>query len=72
MLPEFDIFSGHFRQPDAMWIEAREELTEAYERMLQVAAAKPGPYFLFSTDTQTCVASVDTSAFREKDKTASA
>ena len=63
MFPAFDIFSGHSNRRDAMWIEAREGLEAAYEKMLQVAAEKPAPYFLFNNDTQTCVASVDTSAF---------
>jgi len=61
VFPTFAIFSGHFKQRDVLWIEAREELMEAYEKMLQIAADKPGPYFILSTDTQTCVASVDTS-----------
>ena len=61
MFPTFDIFCGHFKQPDVRWIEAREGLVEAYEKMLQIAADKPGPYFLVSSETQTCVASVDTS-----------
>jgi len=61
VFPTFDIFFGHFKQRDVLWIEAREELMEAYEKMLQIAADKPGPYFILSTDTQTCVASVDTS-----------
>lgn len=61
MFPTFDIFSGHFNQTDMLWVEAREGLVEAYEKMLQIAADKPGPYFILSTDTQTCVATVDTS-----------
>ena len=69
MFPTFDIFSGHFRQKDATWIEAREDLPQAYQKMLQVAADKPGPYFILSSnDAQTCVAAVDTSAPQENRK----
>ena len=67
MFPIFVIFSGHFKQNDVMWIEAREGLPEAYEKMLQLAADNPGSYFIFGTGAQTCVASVDTSAFFESD-----
>jgi len=65
MLPMFDIFSGHFMDKDAIWIEAKEGLAEAYQAMLQIAADKPGAYFVFSSYTRTCVASADTSKFLE-------
>jgi hypothetical protein len=62
VFPTFDIFSGHFKQNDVTWMEAHEDLPAAYQKMLQIAADQPGPYFILSTnDAQTCVASVDTS-----------
>jgi len=61
VIPVFVIFSGHFEQDDAIWIEACETLEKAYQHMLQVAAYKPASYFIFGTETQTCMASVDTS-----------
>lgn len=61
MFPTFDIFYGHFEQQDAMWVETLEGLEAAYGKMLQIAADKPGPYFILSSDAQTCAASVDTS-----------
>ena len=68
MFPTFDIFSGHFNQQDAIRIEALEGLEEAYEKMLQIAADRPGPYFVLSSDNQKCVASVDTSEFLKESK----
>jgi hypothetical protein len=67
MLPPFDLFSGHFSRNDATWVQACEGLTEAYSRMLTVAAERPGPYFVFSSYERKCVASVDTSAPVEAD-----
>jgi hypothetical protein len=64
VFPAFDIFSGHFKQQDVLWVEALEGLEAAYEKMLQIAAEKPGAYFILSSDAQTCVASVDTSTLR--------
>lgn len=68
MLPMFDIFSGHFMNKDAVWLESNESLAAAYQRMLRIAADKPGVYFVFSSYTQTCVASLDTSMFLEQYK----
>jgi len=69
MLPLFDIFSGHFLRKDAMWIEACGGSAGAVQRMLEIAAEKPGPYFLFSCYTRKCVMSLDTSSYVEYDKT---
>lgn len=65
MFPIFVIFSGHFKQDDVMWIEACQSLQEAFQHMLQIAAQKPASYFIFGTETQTCLASVDTSEFSQ-------
>ena len=65
VFPTFDIFSGYFQKNDATWIAAHQDLPEAYQKMLQIAADKPGPYFILSSnDAQTCVAAVDTSALQ--------
>jgi hypothetical protein len=59
-VPTVHIFSG-FRDKDALWLDSVEGLGAADERMKQLAAEKPGPYFIFSTDTHTVLASIDTS-----------
>ena len=59
-VPHYHIFSG-FRDKDALWLDSVEGLGAADERMKQLAAEKPGPYFIFSTDTHTVLASIDTS-----------
>ena len=58
-VPTVHIFSG-FRDKDALWLDSVEGLGAADERMKQLAAEKPGPYFIFSTDT-TFSRSIDTS-----------
>jgi hypothetical protein len=58
-VPTYDIFSG--RIDDAIWIEATEGLVNAYEKMAKVAADKPGPYFVFCSESHTICASLDTS-----------
>ena len=60
MLPTLDIFSGKFREPDALLVDVAERFEEAYEKMLLLATDKPGPYFIFSGREQTCVADIDT------------
>ena len=60
MRPTFDIFSGKFREPDTLLVDAVESFEEAYQKMLLLAADKPGPYFIFSGREQTCVADIDT------------
>jgi hypothetical protein len=60
-MPIFDIFSGQFGDKNAVWIEAVEGLGSAADRMKQLAAGKPGPYFVFSTEKGAVVAAIDTS-----------
>ena len=67
-LPTFDIFSGHYGEKDAVWIEAVEGLGNADERMRALAAEKPGPYFVFHTWTHRILSSADTSAGNPKAK----
>jgi hypothetical protein len=56
----FDIFSGG-PEKDPMWLETVEGLSGARERMEQLAAQKPGHYFLFSTAAQAILAEIETS-----------
>jgi hypothetical protein len=58
-VPRYDIFSGR-RERDAVWIELVEGLGSANARLKQLAAERRGPYFVFSTETGTVVASIDT------------
>jgi hypothetical protein len=57
--PRFDLFSG-FRDHDAIWKESIEGLENAREKMEKCAAENPGHYFVFSTDTSSVVAEIDT------------
>jgi hypothetical protein len=47
----FDIFSGA-PEEDGLWVEAIEGFSNARQRMGQIAAEKPGKYFLFSNSSQ--------------------
>jgi hypothetical protein len=67
-LPTFDIFSGHYGEKDAMWIEAVEGLANASGRMHVLAAAAPGPYFVFHAVSRQILDSVDTTSGAEKSK----
>jgi hypothetical protein len=59
-VPTYDIFSG--RIDDAIWIEATKGLANAYERMAKIAEEKPGPYFVFCSESHTVCGSIDTSS----------
>jgi len=63
VIPTFDLFSGHF-DADALWIEAVQGFGCAVERMKELAAQSPGPYFVFCTRTHKVLASIDTSRFQ--------
>jgi hypothetical protein len=58
-VPLYDVFSGH-EHGDAIWLDAVEGLSNAAARMKQLAADKPGAYFVFSHETWRVVASIDT------------
>jgi hypothetical protein len=45
----FDIFSGHSDR-DAVWLEAVEGLANAIQRMHEIAAERPGEYFIFDAN----------------------
>ena len=55
----FDIFSG---SPDdnGLWIEAITGFSNAGQRLRQIAADKPGKYFLFSATDQSILTRIDT------------
>jgi hypothetical protein len=61
-VPMFDIFSGRFGDADALWLEAVEGLGNAADRMKVLAAEKPGPYFVFSTEKRIVVMAIESSA----------
>lgn len=58
-VPRYDIFSGR-KNKDAVWIEVVEGLGSATARLKQLAVERPGPYFAFSIETGTVIASIDT------------
>lgn len=58
--PTFDIFAGE-TDKNAVWVEAVAGLSNARERMEQIAAEKPGRYFLFSCSSHTILLRIETS-----------
>ena len=58
-IPRFDVFSG-LLDKDARWIESIEGLGAAHERIKELAAATPGPYFVFDMVTHKVLAKIDT------------
>jgi len=52
------IFSG--TPKNARWEESAEGLSNARERMEQLAGTKPGKYFLFSISTRSVLAQTET------------
>ena len=59
--PKFDIFSGRIDK-NALWIESVEGLSNARERMEQIATEKPGQYFIFSSMSHSVLAQIETFA----------
>jgi hypothetical protein len=57
--PNFDIFSG-VPDKNAVWVECVRGLSNARERMGQIAAEKPGRYFLFSLQSHSVLARIET------------
>jgi len=75
--PSFDIFSvGPKNNP--LWIESVEGLSNARERMEQIAANAPGQYFIFSISSSSMLAQIerfalyDQKAIADRDQGASA
>ena len=54
-----DIFSGAPYE-NGLWVEAIEGFSNARQRMDQIAAEKPGKYFLLATTEQSILTRVDT------------
>jgi hypothetical protein len=59
-VPNFEIFKGRFADQNAVWVESVKGLAAANERMKQIAADKPGAYFVFSPVNHTVLAIIDT------------
>ena len=55
----FDIFSGA-PEEHGLWVEAIAGFSNARQRMGQIAAEKPGKYFLFSGTDQSVLTRIDT------------
>jgi len=62
----FDIFRGA-PDKDAMWLEAVEELGIAFDRMKELAAESPGPYFVFDTKSHKTLAFINTAQTAKAD-----
>jgi hypothetical protein len=57
----FDIFCGRSPEDENVrWLEAVEGFEKACERMHVLAAAEPGPYFVFCLADKEVLAFVDT------------
>ena len=56
----YNIFRGHYPGADAVCVETVEGLRRACDRMRELAAEKPGPYFVFSVDDHLVMAVHDT------------
>jgi hypothetical protein len=55
----FDIFAGA-PEEHGLWVEAIKGLSTANHRMRQIAAEKPGKYFLFSSTDELILSRLDT------------
>jgi hypothetical protein len=60
-VPKFDIFSG-VPDRDASWVCAVRGLANAKERMDEIAAEKPGRYFIFYPPDRSILAQTETFA----------
>jgi hypothetical protein len=54
----FDIFVGA-PEGNGLWVEAVEGLSNAHQRMRQIAAQKPGKYFLFSRSSKSILTRIN-------------
>lgn len=61
-IPQFDIFSGIPSNSGAIWKETVSGLGAANDRMKELAAMAPGPYFIFDAVTGRVVAHTDNSS----------
>ena len=58
-VPEFDIFLGS-GENDALWLESVEGLDAAVQRMHEIAAKRPGVYFVLNLRDRVIVTKTDT------------
>ena len=65
-IPIFDIFRGHYLDKEATWLEAVPGLDSARDRMRQIAAEKPGSYFVFSCSDRLVLDILNTGMKNEK------
>jgi hypothetical protein len=68
MVPSYEIFSGQFGYTEVLWIESVEGLGSAYDRMKDLAAARPGAYFVFCNRTHKKMAAIDTTIASDQKK----
>jgi hypothetical protein len=64
-VPTYDVFSGT-GYGDAKWLEAAKGLTAANQRMQELAEQTPGPYFVFSAQSNEILAAIDTTTGNAK------
>jgi hypothetical protein len=57
----YHIFSGRYGTRNVLWRYSVEGFGTANQRMKELAAQEPGPYFVFCTEKQDVVAATDTS-----------
>ena len=55
----FHVFSGA-PEENGLWVETIDGLSNARQRMEQIATQKPGKYFLFSGSSQSILTRIET------------
>jgi hypothetical protein len=61
LVPTFDIFAGKPTSTDVLWKDAVTGLAAANDRMKELAAENPGPYFVYCVKSRQVLAAIDTS-----------
>jgi hypothetical protein len=56
----FDIFESSDSKNDALWLECIEGLDAARDRMYEIAAQRPGMYYVLNLQARLLVAKTDT------------
>ena len=66
----FDIFQGSGNKNDVQWLECIEGLDAARDRMYEIAAQRPGMYYVLNLQARLLVAKTDTRSLgiRESDQ----
>jgi hypothetical protein len=60
--PRYEVFQGPPSHP--LWLESFGDLETASLRMKLCAAMRPGPYFIYCTDSGRILVAIDTSSKR--------